>query len=882
LKNKLEKKNTSAEPALTPLMAQYFAMKKQHPEALLLFRVGDFYETFGDDAIKTSNALGIVLTKRNNGPNDIELAGFPHHSLDVYLPKLVKSGYRVAVCDQLEKPSKDKKIVKRGVTDIITPGSAIDEKLLDHRSNNFLASLYRPSSDFLALSIVDISTGEFYVIEGTWNDIARLLQGFAPTEVIMPKSVIKEFQARFSSAYYVFGIDEWVYTVDYTREKLLEQFNVTSLKGFGIEDMTGGKMAAGATIHYLHSTEKRQLGHIRSIQRLTLDKYLWLDAFTVRNLELLSPQQSGGTALIDVLDRTVTPMGSRMLKSWVVMPLLSLEAIESRLNRVAFFMADKNLMESFQAVLKQIGDVERIASKLALRRISPRDLVQLKRSLQRLPELISKLKKTELPELIKNADLLNECTIAHEMISKQMNDDGPALLSKGGVFRSGFHDELDELLNLVNNSKDILLEIQQSEASKTGITNLKIGYNNVFGYYLEVTNRYKDLGLIPENWIRKQTLTGAERYITDELKKLESKILGAEERISVLEEYLYEQLVESLQEFISPILNNANIIAQLDVLLSLSQIAGKNRYTRPHVNDSLELIIEGGRHPVIEENLPISEAYVPNDLELDPENNQIILITGPNMAGKSAILRQTALIALMAQMGSFVPADRATIGLVDKIFTRVGATDNISSGESTFMVEMNETANIMNNISSRSLILLDEIGRGTSTYDGISIAWSLAEYLHNHPKHRPRTLFATHYHELSELENSHSRIKNFHVATQEINGKVLFLRKLMPGSTQHSFGIHVARMAGMPHEIINRASQIMTTLESKHIDEKGRGSQKLLSELPLAPTQLSFFNEIDELGNELKKILSDMNLNTMTPIECMLKLKELQFKVENK
>ncbi len=871
----MKKSNQEEKVPNTPLMLQYYNIKKQHPDAILLFRVGDFYETFGQDAVKTAQALGIILTKRNNGSSDTELAGFPFHSLDMYLPRLVRAGYRVAICDQLEKPSKEKKIVKRGVTDVVTPGLALDDKLLDHRSNNFLASLFKLPNDIFGIGLLDVSTGEFMVSEGELPYISKLLQSFLPSEVIMPKGQLKDFMKHFGDSFYSYGLDEWIYTEDNTRELLINHFQVTSLKGFGIEELTGAKIAAGAILHYLHSSEKKELGHVNSISRLANDKYVWLDRFTIRNLELISSHNIGGVPLIQVLDQTITPMGSRLMKKWITLPLLSKPAIESRLGKVSYFLYESQAAEQVEAQLRQIGDLERIISKVAMGRISPREVVQLKRALDHVIPIKEMLMASGLSDLQKLGDSIHDCSSLRRQISDQLTEDAPVTIGKGAVIKPGFHAELDELVHLVNNSKDVLLEIQQKEVEKTGITGLKIGFNNVFGYYLEVTNKYKDLGLIPDDWVRKQTLTGAERYITDELKKLETKILGAEEKILELEEKLFLQLVEEIQQFIMPVQHNAQVIAQLDCIISFARTARKNRYVKPEINESLNIDIKDGRHPVIESIMPSGETYVPNDIYLDSDSIQIMMITGPNMAGKSAVLRMTALIVLMAQMGSFVPASAASIGIIDKVFTRVGASDNISSGESTFMVEMNETANIMNNLSARSLILLDEIGRGTSTYDGISIAWSIAEFLHDHPTARPKTLFATHYHELNELENMHERIKNYHVATREANAKVIFLRKLQPGGSQHSFGIHVAKMAGMPREIIVRSNEILSELEEKHIGNDSSLESKV-RQMPSNTMQLSFFDAKDEVAEELKLALKHLNINAMTPVECMLKLIDLQ------
>jgi len=874
--SKVEKKPQQENKASdTPLMSQYYAIKSKHPDAILLFRVGDFYETFGADAVKTSQALGIILTNRNNGTNDTELAGFPFHSLDVYLPKLVRAGYRVAICEQLEKPSKEKKIVKRGVTDVITPGLATDDKLLDHKSNNFLASLY-VKGDYYGVGFLDISTGEFMVSEGELSYISKLFQSFQPSEIIMPKHLTKEFNKLFGDVYYTYGLEEWVYTDDYTHNKLTSHFEVNSLKGFGVEELNLASIAAGAILHYLESTEKKELSHVNSMTRLSNDKYVWLDRFTIRNLELLHSQNYGGIPLINILDNTVSPMGSRLMKKWLSLPLLSISAIESRLSKVAYFLYNNLVAEQIESELKQIGDLERIISKVAMGRIAPREVVQLRRSLDHIIPIKLALTESGQSDFQKLGDSIHECQAIRDTIKKQLREDAPVSLNKGSVFKQGFNEELDELKHLVNNSKEILLEIQQNEADRTGITSLKIGFNSVFGYYLEVTNKYKDLGLIPENWIRKQTLTGAERYITDELKKLETKILGAEEKILELEEKLFLELIEEINQFILPIQHNANVIAQVDCILSFSKLARKNRYTRPVLNESLIIDIKEGRHPVIETQMPLGESYVPNDIYLDSDSQQIMIITGPNMSGKSAILRKTALIVLMAQIGSFVPAESAAIGIVDKIFTRVGASDNISSGESTFMVEMNETANIMNNLSPRSLILLDEIGRGTSTYDGISIAWSIAEYLHNHPASKAKTLFATHYHELNELESKWERIKNFHVATKEVGQKIIFIRKLQEGGSNHSFGIHVAKLAGMPREIIIRANQILLELEEKHIGEDTKTIKQSLQNMSNSHMQLSFFDTVDPIAENLKKSIKDVDVNAMTPVECMLKLIELK------
>ena len=878
-----KQKATSKVKKVTPLMQQYFKVKTKYPDAILLFRVGDFYETFGEDAITASQVLGIILTKRNNGGSDIELAGFPHHSMDMYLPRLVRAGYRVAICEQLEKPSPQKKIVKRGVTEIVTPGIAIDDKLLDYKTNNFLASIHFGKKDRAGMAFLDISTGEFLVCEGNIAYADKLIQSFSPSELIFSKDKRKTFEAEFGDKFYTYNLDEWVYTYDYTREKLLEHFKVQSLKGFGVEELELAQIAAGAALHYLATTENKNLQHVNRISRIQPDKYVWLDRFTVRNLELIQSKHETGLPLIQILDQTSSPMGARLLRKWVVLPLKSLPAIQSRLDIVEFFLENEELRQNIEQNLKQIGDLERLISKVPLGKINPREVVQLRRALTVIQPIKNLLEGSKNDHLIQIAEGLNPCPKLCELIENQVVEEPPVNLNKGGVIADGFHDELDELRHIVRNSKDILLDIQKSEAERTGISSLKIGFNNVFGYYLEVTNKYKNQ--VPPEWTRKQTLTNAERYITDELKKLEAKILGAEEKILVLERQLFDALVLDLNHYIQPIQHNAALIAKVDCLLSFAKIAYKHHYCKPIVDESYIIDIKSGRHPVIEQSLPLGEEYIPNDVYLDRDEFQILMITGPNMSGKSAVLRQTALIALMAQMGSFVPAEFAHLGLIDKVFTRVGASDNISSGESTFMVEMNETASIMNNISDRSLILLDEIGRGTSTYDGISIAWSIAEYLHSNGSTQPKTLFATHYHELNELANKFPRVKNFNVATKEVGQKVVFLRKLVEGGSHHSFGIHVAKMAGMPRSIIERAANILVQLEQKSIDqdaEKGMVNAKKpeTSQISTDAYQLSIFETVDETAGKIKEALLDLDINTLTPIECMMKLNELKKVVE--
>lgn len=868
---------------VTPLMAQYFKLKAKHPDAILLYRVGDFYETFAEDAIKVADILGIVLTKRNNGGNDIELAGFPYHSLDVYLPKLVRAGYRVAICEQLEKPSKEKKIVDRGVTDVVTPGITIDDTILDRKSNNYLASIHFTPKNEYGVAFLDISTGEFLVSEGNAATIEKLIDGFSPSEIIYSKAFSKDYQKIFGDRYYFYGIEEWVYMQDYTREKLLDKFAVTNLKGFGIEEMPLAQIAAGAVLHYLSSTQNDKTAHISGITRIQSENYVWLDRFTVKNLELIRSPHDTGSSLAQIMDKTVTPMGARMLRNWILLPLLSIDRIQARLDMVTYFVEKYFDQESLSSILRQIGDIERIASKLAMEKIAPRELQQLKKSLELLPDILMVLKASGNDALKILGDKLILCEKLKEEISRTLAEDPPSMVSKGNVIKAGCHDELDDLRNVIRNSKELLLEIQTKEAEKTGISSLKIGFNNVFGYYLEVTNKYKDHDRIPDTWIRKQTLANAERYISEDLKILETKILTAEEKIAELEERLYHELVITAAGYLDSLQQNAKNLAILDCILSFAHIATKYNYCRPEVDESYVLEYKEARHPVIERQLPLGQAYVPNDIFLSNEDTQVMMITGPNMSGKSAVLRQTALIALMAQMGSYVPATYARVGLVDKIFTRVGASDNISSGESTFMLEMNETASIMNNISKRSLILLDEIGRGTSTYDGISIAWSLAEFLHN-GKVQPKTLFATHYHELNELAEKYPRIKNFNVATKEIGNKVIFLRKLTEGGCEHSFGIHVAAMAGMPRDIITRAMEILQDLESKSIEgnDGATNSDTRQNAKNIIPNnfQLSLFETSDPIAGELKNNIKTLDLNTMTPIECMLKLHELKKLVE--
>ena len=865
----------------TPLMQQYYDLKSKHRDAILLFRVGDFYETFGEDAIKTASALDIILTKRNNGGTDVELAGFPYHSLDNYLPKLVKAGYRVAICEQLEKPSKEKKIVKRGVSDIITPGLTADDKLLDAKANHYLASLHIESETSCAVAFLDLSTGEFLTTEGDFYFIEQLIQSFQPKEILIAKSKQKLVESTSLGQSYLYKLEDWVFQRDFCRDKLLLHFATNTLKGFGIEELRLSQIAAGSVLYYLEATEKTQIQHITRISRIHRDQYVALDPSTVKNLELIRPQHDQGKSLLDILDNTVTPMGSRLLRRWILLPLLDKTKIDQRAGVVDYFVLENMTAQELTQNLKQIGDLERLVSKAALGKISPREMAHIRKALVEISKIKTIIENSGQEYLVELAQAIVPCEELTQRIGRSLYDDLPVALLKGPVIKEGVSEDLDELRHIIQNSKTLLIEIQQKEIQNTNISNLKIGFNNVFGYYLEVTNKHKDQFKIPETWIRKQTLSTGERYITEELKVLEDKILHAEERINDLEVELFKDLIKFVVEHVESLQQNAQIIATLDVLVNFGITAVKNKYNKPNINDHLELAIVQGRHPVIEALLPPEEDYVANDLYLNNEKQQIIIITGPNMSGKSAILRQTALITLMAQIGSFVPAAQAEIGIVDKIFTRVGASDNISSGESTFMVEMNETASILNNISERSLILLDEIGRGTSTYDGISLAWSIAEYLHENEIARPKTLFATHYHELNELANNHDRIKNYHVATKEIGQKVIFLRKLTPGGSHHSFGIHVARMAGMPTAVLERAKQILITLEKKSIEEQivGQDNASKLSNLP-APLQMTLVQHADPGAKRIKDELEILDLNVLTPIQCMMKLQEMKLWLE--
>lgn len=865
----------------TPLMAQYFKVKARHPDAILLFRVGDFYETFGDDAVKTASILGIVLTNRNNGGSDVPLAGFPFHSLDTYLPRLVKGGFRVAICEQLEKPDPQKKIVKRGVTEIITPGVTFEHSLLDTKKNNFLAAIHYSKKDEIGIAFLDISTGEFLLSEGDFPNADKLIRSLNPSEIIIGKDKKIFCEKEWGTSFYLTWLDEWVCTLDYCRDKLLNHFEVLNLKGFGVDDLLLGQVAAGAILHYLETNENKNLKHISTLNRIQPDNYVWLDRFTVRNLELIYSPHESGTSLLDVLDNTVSPMGSRLLKKWVILPLRNQSEIEARLNAVTWFFDNVEQGNEISKLLIKLGDLERLISRVPMCKINPREVNQLKKSLSVINPLKNLLFSSNLGTLKQFAESLNPCDSLSERISKQLVDDPPVNLFKGGVISDGFSSELDQWRFIINNSKELLINLQQKEIEKSGIQNLKIGYNSVFGYYLEVTNKHKDV--TPSDWIRKQTLSNGERFVTEELKVLEAKILQAEEKCIEIENQLFNQLVFDLQTYILPIQINAQVAAQVDCLLSFATNAKKYNYTRPIVNQTYSIDIKQGRHPVIEQKLPIGEYYVPNDTFLDNEQQQILMITGPNMAGKSAILRQTALICLMAQMGSFVPAQSAEIGILDKVFTRVGASDNISSGESTFMVEMNETASILNNISSRSLVLLDEIGRGTSTYDGISIAWSIAEFLHENKLCIAKTLFATHYHELNALEERFPRIHNFHISTREIDKKIIFLRKLTLGGSEHSFGIHVAKMSGMPKSIIERAVEILTELENKRLEGNPDLKNKVSSISKRMPeaVQLSIFETVDPVAGQIKETLINLDINTMTPIDCMLKIRELKILLES-
>ncbi|WP_212748412.1 DNA mismatch repair protein MutS [Maribacter algarum] len=853
---------------VTPLMQQYNTIKTKYPDALLLFRVGDFYETFGEDAVKSSKILGIILTHRNNGGDRTELAGFPHHSLNTYLPKLVKAGQRVAICDQLEDPKMTKTIVKRGVTELVTPGVAMNDDILDTKTNNFLCAVHF-GRKLIGVSFVDISTGEFLTSEGTEEQIDKLLQNFAPNEVLVSKTHRKDFLDVFGNQFHTFFMEDWVFQEDYTQETLNNHFKTKTLKGFGVDHLSNGTIASGVVLHYLSETQHRQLQHINSLKRIAEEEYIWMDRFTIRNLELYHSTNLNAVTLLDIIDKTISPMGGRLLKRWLALPLKNVEKIRKRHQVIGHLTQEEDTLQRLRQHIKKMGDLERLISKVATGKINPKEVVQLKNSLEAIIPIKQMTSQTDNEALQLISDQLHPCDLLRDKIKEMLNEEAPVQIPKGKTIADGYSEELDELRALAFSGKDYLAKMLERETERTGITSLKIASNNVFGYYIEVRNTHKDK--VPEEWIRKQTLVNAERYITEELKEYEAKILGAEERILSLENQLFSQLIVWMQEYIAPVQNNAYQIAQLDCLCGFTQLAKENKYCEPILNDSTEIEIRNGRHPVIEQQLPLGEAYIANDVVLNRDNQQIIMITGPNMSGKSAILRQTALIVLLAQMGSFVPAESAQIGFVDKIFTRVGASDNISMGESTFMVEMNETASILNNLSERSLVLLDEIGRGTSTYDGISIAWAISEYLHEHPA-RAKTLFATHYHELNEMTSTFERIKNFNVSVKELKDNVLFLRKLTEGGSEHSFGIHVAKMAGMPQAVIAKANKILKKLEKSHSNEE------LTDSLNAAQNemQLSFFNLDDPLLEQIKEEITHLDINTLTPVEALMKLNEIK------
>ena len=860
--------------ALTPMMKQYFEFKAQHPDAVLLFRCGDFYETYSEDAVVASDILGITLTKRSNSGQGkvVEMAGFPHHALDTYLPKLIRAGKRVAICDQLEDPKLTKKLVKRGITELVTPGVSINDNVLNYKENNFLAAVHFGKTA-CGVAFLDISTGEFLTAEGTTDYVDKLLSNFAPKEVLFERGRRAMFEGNFGSKFVVFEMDDWVFTEQTAMQKLLKHFETKNLKGFGVDHLKMGIIASGAILEYLEMTQHTQLGHITSLARIEEDRYVRLDKFTVRSLELVSSMNEGGTSLLDVIDHTISPMGARLLKRWMVFPLTSEAQINERLDMVEYFFREPEFKQLIEEQLHLIGDLERIISKVAVGRVNPRELVQLKTALQAIEPIKRACEKARSDSMRRIGEQLNVCEGMRDRIAREIKADPPVLLNKGGVIADGVNTELDELRHIAFSGKDYLLQIQQRESELTGIPSLKIGYNNVFGYYIEVRNAHKDK--VPPEWIRKQTLANAERYITQELKEYEEKILGAEDKILTLENKLYAELVAALAEYIPTIQVDANQIARLDCLLSFANVAAAFRYVRPVIDDSDVLDIRQGRHPVIERQMPVGENYIANDVLLDSHSQQIIIITGPNMAGKSALLRQTALITLMAQIGSFVPADSARIGLVDKIFTRVGASDNISVGESTFMVEMNEASNILNNLSPRSLVLFDELGRGTSTYDGISIAWAIVEYIHEHPKAKARTLFATHYHELNEMEKSFARIKNYNVSVKEVGNKVIFLRKLEPGGSEHSFGIHVAQMAGMPKSIVRRAGEILKQLERDN-RQQGIAHSTPTAESHTGGMQLSFFQLDDPVLCQIRDELLHLDVNNLTPLEALNKLNDIK------
>lgn len=863
----MAKRSTS--PKETPLMKQYNQIKGKYPDALLLFRVGDFYETFGEDAIKAANILGIILTKRKNGAaSHIELAGFPHHALDTYLPKLVRAGERVAICDQLEDPKLTKKIVKRGVTELVTPGLSYNDNLLEHKENNFLAAIHQDKKRF-GVAFLDISTGEFLVAEGGQEYVDKLLKSLSPSEVLFNRQRKRTCEEFFGPEHHFYFLEDWAFQKEFASENLTEHFGTTSLKGFGVDDLSAAITAAGAIMHYLDDTEHNRKKHITKISRIQEEQYVWLDRFTIRNLELFSPSSGMGTSLLDVLDHTSTSMGGRLLKRWIALPLKTKKNIEERHDVVEWFLENEEKKRRFEQVLYKMGDLERLSSKAAFGRINPKEVLKLRDSLELVAEIKTLFDDSGKTTLDSISDQLNPCAKLVDKINSFIQEEAPVQLSKGNVINSGISLELDDLRSIQSDGKSYLISIQERESAATGIPSLKIGFNNVFGYYLEVRNTHKDK--VPEGWIRKQTLTGAERYITEELKEYESKILGAEEKIAHLESKLFEELVLQISEYIQAIQLNAQLVAQADCLHNFAKLASSHYYVRPSMNEGTSLVIQAGRHPVIERQLPNGEEYVPNDLVIDTENQQVLMITGPNMAGKSAFLRQNALIVILAQMGCFVPAKSAELGIIDKIFTRVGASDNISQGESTFMVEMNETASILNNISDRSLVILDEIGRGTSTYDGISIAWAIAEYLHQNTS-RPKTLFATHYHELNEMTNSFERVKNYSISIKEINKKVIFLRKLVPGGSEHSFGIHVAKMSGMPSKVINRANKILEKLEANHMN----GQERDVLKKERDELQLSIFQLDDPTLEQIREEIIKTDIDTLTPVEALLKLNEIK------
>jgi len=857
----------------TPLMKQYFSIKRKHPEAILLFRVGDFYETFGDDAVKASEILGITLTKRANGAAaSVALAGFPHHALDTYLPKLVRAGQRVAICDQLEDPKLTKNIVKRGVTELVTPGVSFNENVLERKENNFLACVHLDKK-FAGIAFLDVSTGEFFVAEGSFDYIDKLLSNFNPKEVLVERAKYQFFVEQFGSKYYVFKLEDWAFNADGAKEKLLNHFQTASLKGFGVDTLMLGVISAGAILYYLDITQHNQINHISSISRIDEDRFVWLDRFTVRNLELFTTYNEGAKTLIEVIDKTISPMGGRLLKRWMAFPLKDISSINDRLNVVEFFIKNTETNDLLIEKLREVGDLERIISKAAVGKITPREMVQLKTSLETLVFIKEICETSNEPTLQRIGEQINLCTRIRERIGREIVSDPPALIAKGGVIATGFDPDLDELRTILFSGKDYLINLQQREIERTGITSLKVSFNNVFGYYIEVRNTHKDK--VPPEWIRKQTLVSAERYITEELKEYEAKILGAEEKILQIEQRLFQELVLSLAEYVASIQLNASLVAQIDCLLSFATCAKDYNYSKPSINSTNAIDIKLGRHPVIERMLPVGEEYIANDVYLDDKEQQVIIITGPNMAGKSALLRQTALIVLLAQIGSFVPAQNASIGIVDKIFTRVGASDNISLGESTFMVEMQETASILNNLSDKSLILLDEIGRGTSTYDGISIAWAIVEYIHEHATAKAKTLFATHYHELNEMESTFGRVKNYNVTIKEVGNKVIFLRKLVRGGSEHSFGIHVARMAGMPPSVVKRADEILAEMDNsqqeqtlhKPVDELGKHREGY---------QLSFFQLEDPVLKQIRDQIKQLDIDNLTPVEALNRLNEIK------